>query len=192
MIKNNYSKISNKFINDNEWVLHYVLGQYQWLDDYEDLLQEARIWIMEAKYKWKKKRSSWNTFVCKYVRWKYNLYVNSKKLLKNNPESSGYKTISLDQMMIVHSGSSIFNNVDQQIGLKDEKYDLDEITENKLLYEKALSYLPEDRNKEIMKMILLGYKHFEVGRKFGISSARIGQIYHRQLDIIRNYLKENK
>jgi RNA polymerase sigma factor (sigma-70 family) len=164
---NDFSKIDSRFIKENEWIIKRALGKYSWLTNYEEVLQEARIWLCEAKQKFNKKRSSWVTYAGYYIR-------HSSKVAGRSPEEEGYSCVGLE----VLTDSTLYkNNI-----INDETID------NEIVFNSALNYLEEGRNKNIVILITLGFTYREVGKRYDITCQRVAQIYNAQIKKIKEHM----
>jgi RNA polymerase sigma factor (sigma-70 family) len=179
---NDFGCIDNNFIKSNEGLIKIALNKYLYCSNInDDIFQEARIWLCEAKNKYDKKRgSAWTTFAKYYIRQSYLNYVRKSKKLKRCPESAGYSNVGLEAI-----------NEDDLYKICNDSFN--ETEERVILYDMALDCLPEGRNKEIVILVTLGFTYDEIRIRYNnISRERIRQIYHRQIQIIQNKLcKEN-
>jgi RNA polymerase sigma factor (sigma-70 family) len=170
---NDFSLIDSQFIKDNEYIINQALGKYSWLSNYDDLLQEAKIWLCEAKLKFDPKRAKWPTYAKYYINQNYKTYVRVSKMAGRDPTAEGYSVVGLESILeeTLYKNINYVNKIDDYI-----------------LYDDALNCLKESRNKEILILITLGYTYNELSQRYNISRERIRQIYNRQLQIIRNKL----
>jgi RNA polymerase sigma factor (sigma-70 family) len=176
MLQNkDYSNIDSKFIKDNEGIIRNVLNKYKWLNDYEDILQEARIWLLEAKQSYDSKKSSWVTYAMKYINWRYNNYTYYLSVNKSKSNKlAGFNLVSIDK---INENDLIDDNT---------KNKLDESIQFNSFYEYVFNNMTcSERNKNIIKMLLSGYKQYEVAKKYGITRARIQQIYKSEINKIK-------
>jgi RNA polymerase sigma factor (sigma-70 family) len=169
---NDFSDIDNAFIKNNEGIIGMAIGKYSWLPNYEDILQEARIWLLEAKIKYNPKNSKWSYFAKKYIIWKYQKYQRNTNTKTKSPEFSGYSVVCLDDI----SENELYDN---SSNLLDEKMNAS------ILYNSMLAIIPNERNRDIIAMVMLGYTQKEIGLKYGISKQRVHQIYKQELEFLK-------
>jgi RNA polymerase sigma factor (sigma-70 family) len=172
---NDFSCLDDKFIKSNEGLIKIALSKYLYFSGIsDDIFQEARIWLCEAKIKYNKNRgSAWTTFAKYYIQQTYLNYVKKTKMLKRHPESNGYSNVGLDAI-----------NENDLYKICNDSFD--DIEEKIILYDMALDCLPEGRNKEIVILVTLGFTYDEIRARYNnISRERIRQIYHRQIEIIK-------
>lgn len=179
---NDFSKISDKFVKRNEWIIYYALSDKPWLFRDDDFLQEARIWLCEAKLKYKKSKSSWRTFSSNYIKWAYSGNYNQKSnRKKNNPKVLGYTNVGIDAI----------NENDLYI-LSTEKESLESLSEKSIFYKAVIDAINDARDKDIVYMHTLGYTFDEIGDKYNMTHSGAHWIFHREIDKIKKYLKEFK
>jgi RNA polymerase sigma factor (sigma-70 family) len=180
---NDFSCIDDKFIKGNEGLIRIALKKYLYYSGInEDVIQEARVWLCEAKLKYNKNRgSSWTTFAKYYIQQTYLNYVKKEKAIKRNPEKNGYSNVGFDAI-----------NENDLYKICNDSFVDDE--ERIILYDNALDCLPEGRNKEIVILVSLGFTYDEIRKRYdNISRERIRQIYYRQIQIIQNRMcKDDK
>jgi len=159
----------SQFIINNEPLIYIALKKYLGNKYYEDLLQEARIWLWEAKKTWNPKRSAWTTYAVHYIFWKYSRYIQNMFLPRKGTLVKGKSNYCVN-----------IEKVERLIG-SDENY-FTNISEAKIIYEKALNDIKDAKHKKMIQMHLDGYSFYIIARKFNLSHTRIQQIWKMEID----------
>lgn len=173
-----FSDIDNKFISNNVALIKYALRDFCWVKDWDDIFQEACIWLMMAKKKWNPTKSAWVTFASKFILWQYHSYRGHERTLGRDAQKAGFTISSLDKITET-----------RDIGYCDS---FEEDLEIKLFNESVMDKLDKKRSKYIFKHILLGYKHWEIAEKYHISHQRIQQIYWQEVNRIKKEIDSMK
>jgi RNA polymerase sigma factor (sigma-70 family) len=173
-----FSDIDNRFVNENIGLIKYALKDFYWVKDWEDVFQEACIWLLMAKKKFDNRKSAWVTYASKFILWQYHIYRGRDKAQYRSPEKAGFTVSSLDKI-----------SETRDIGYKDTFEDDLEI---KMFNESIIDMIPEKRTKEIIRLALLGYNQPQIAKKFGISHQRIQQIYKTELDKLKKEIDSMK
>jgi RNA polymerase sigma factor (sigma-70 family) len=166
-----FSKYDNKFIKDNIRLVHYALKGLGKIKEYDDVVQEACIWLLMAKSTHDPKKSKWVTYASKYIKWMYGNYINASRIQRKSANAMGYTICSLE--------SYLENN---DITLDEE---FDETIDNKIINNTLYKMIEKPRSKKIIKMLLNGYSQKYIAKKFKISHTRVGQIYNREVEKIK-------
>jgi RNA polymerase sigma factor (sigma-70 family) len=175
-MKNDFKKISSLFIKKNEWIIYYALSKYPWALRDEDVLQEARIWLCEAKSKFNKERSVWKTFASSYVKWAYLNHLRFFQTKGRSQELNGYTSIGIDF-------------ADENY-LCSDKESMVSCTERNMTYDSMIDSIQDPRSKEIVLLHTMGMGPTEIGKRYGITKQRIWQIYTKEMSRIKELLKE--
>jgi RNA polymerase sigma factor (sigma-70 family) len=178
---NEFTKINNNFIKKNEWIIYYALSKYPWLFRDEDLMQEAKIWLCEAKLKFNNNRSSWKTFASNYIKWAYGSYKKKGSSKKTSAESSGFSNVGLDAIL----------EKDLYKLCKDHKQ-MTECKDDEMTYDALLDKIPEGRSKEIVILYTMGYGATEIAKRFDITKQRVWQLYKLEFDKLKKLIQDDK
>lgn len=170
----NYSSIDSTFIKENEWIIKKALSKYSWLTNYEDILQEARIWLCKAKLRYSPKRASWPTYAQMYIYYEYKNYVRCSKVKGKSAQNEGYSCVGLE---VLTDQTLYKNNI-----ISNDSFDIE------LFFNSALDSLEEGRNKDVVILVTLGFTYREIGKRYNISCQRIKQIYDSQIEKIKGYI----
>lgn len=162
-------KDDSKFIIDNEPLIYIALKKYLYNKYYEDLLQEARIWLWEAKKTWNPKRSKWSTYAVHYIFWRYGRYIQNMFLPRKGT--------------LVKDKSNYCVNIEKVEFLiaSDENFITDKC-EAKIIYEKSLNDIKDLKHRKMIEMHLDGYSFYTIAKKFNLSHTRIQQIWKMEID----------
>jgi hypothetical protein len=179
---NDFSCLDDDFIKKNEGIIRVALKKYLWTIN-DDILQEARIWLCEAKMKYNDKRASWTTFAKYYIEQKYKNNSRKNNAIKRSPEMNGYSNVGLDVInendLYLLSNNHSGKNTDDEI-------------EAKCIYDYCMSSIKDERTKDIVKMRLEGAMYYIIGYKYGISKQRAEQIYIKEIKRIKYVLNASK
>jgi len=184
---NDFSKISNTFIKNNEWIIYYAFHNKPKIYKDEDLLQELRIWLMEAKVKYTKKKAkkcSWKTFAVNYIRWAYyGNYLTTLGYKKRNPENSGFTILNLDEMIDINDDdkSDLHKMLNDGVSVSD-------IAENSAFYDSVIKSIDNVRNREIVILYTQGFPFMQIAKRYNLSNQMVGRIFHDEMNEIKQYL----
>lgn len=172
-------KIDNNFIKKNEWIIRLVLKRIHCIVD-DDLLQEARIWLMEAAKKWDKNKSSWNGYAYSYILWSYmNNMRNTLSWKKRNPELNGYRNVCLDKI----TDNDLYKVIDENF---------EHASQKNIFYDSVMDRIEKPSHREMVKLRTQGYLYKDIGFIFNISRQRVQQICENEYKKIRKDLEENE
>jgi hypothetical protein len=175
---NDYSNIDNKFIKDNEGIIKIALNKISWLPDFEDILQEARIWLLEAKCKHNKQRSSWTTFAKYYIQHSYRNYQRRNFIQGKSLERNGYTSFCIDDM----NDEDLFNISNTEC--------LDDELEAKCIYDYYIDNIKDEKTRDIIKMRLSGASCRIIAYKYGCTISWISLLYKNEIKRIRKDIKK--
>jgi RNA polymerase sigma factor (sigma-70 family) len=168
---NDFSCLDDDFIKINKYLIDIAIGKYSWLNTYEDIVQEAHIWLCDAKIKFNPNRGAkWTTYARYYIEHKFMDYIRISKMAGRDPKTEGFDVVGLDCLL----DSTLYKNI-----VDNNKID------DVILYDMALNCLSEGRNKEILILITLGFTYNEIHMRYKISRERVRQIYNEQIEIIK-------
>jgi RNA polymerase sigma factor (sigma-70 family) len=178
-------KIDNSFIKENEKLIYYALCKdYPWIVRDEDLLQEARIWLLEAKQLYDSKRgASWRTFASNIIKQRYNDSIKKNKKSRFNLENNGYSSVGLDAI----NENDIYNSIDQNKGKS-----IDDELEAKYIYNYCLDNIKDEDVKDIVKMRLEGADFRTIAYKHRISKQWANVLYTKSISRLLKILKNDK
>jgi len=175
MDQNNFTKINDEFVMKNEPIIRSSLNQFKKIDNYEDVLQEARIWSMEAKVSWNKKKSKWSTYLYNYVSWKYRNYAKKEKTKGRDPKKYGIQEIEFDDIKDAIHDSVFEIKIDERI-----------------FCNSILDMIENKKNRDIVKLHLMGFTYKAIGEKYDVSHTTINTIYLREINDLKEKMKEIK
>jgi RNA polymerase sigma factor (sigma-70 family) len=165
-----FSEIGDSFIKENEWIIYYALSKKPWAFHDLDIMQEARIWLCEAKRRWKPKRSSWKTFASNYIKWKYNNHGrNDRLVMKRSPRLNGYSIVPLDDA-------------------EDCQACPDDSSDERITCSSMLDLVVNPRSRRIVLMRLNGWSFTEIGEEYHFTKQTARNIYNREMDRIRSMM----
>jgi RNA polymerase sigma factor (sigma-70 family) len=167
---NDFSCLDDNFINTNEYLIRIAIGKYSWLNNYEEIQQEALIWLCEAKLKFNPKKSKWSTYARYYVEHKLWDFLRSSKQKGRDPQTEGFNVVGIDNLI----DATLYKN-------RIENDKLDDV----IFYDMALDCLPEGRDKEILILITMRFTYDEIGKRYDLCRERIRQIYNNQIKLLK-------
>jgi RNA polymerase sigma factor (sigma-70 family) len=178
MAVKDFSKISNNFIKKNEWIIYYTLSKYPWVFRDDDLMQEAKIWLCEAKQTFNKDRSSWKTYASNHIKYRYLNFNRSLRTKGKSLELNGYSEVGLD-VIIENDLLEVCNDIET----------INECIEKKLLYDSAIESIENKRAQEIVILYTLGLGPTEICKRYNITKQRVWQIYKEEMKQLKQYLE---
>lgn len=180
-MKNDFSKINNNFIKKNEWIIYYALSKYPWLFSDDDLIQEARIWLCEAKLRFNKAKSSWQTYASNYIKWAYGNYLKTFQTKGRSQERMGFTSVGLDAIQ------------ERDLYILCEENNDNNCKDDEILYDSILEQIPEGRTKDIVILYTLGWGASEIAKRFDITKQRVWQIYKLEFNRLKGIVNgDNK
>jgi hypothetical protein len=177
---NDYSNIDNKFIKDNEGIIKIALNKISWLPDFEDILQEARIWLLEAKLKYNKQRASWTTFAKYYIQHSYRNYQRRNFIQKKSLERNGYTSFCIDDMD------------DEDLCKVSTSECIDDKITAECFYNYCINSIKDERIRDVVQMRLSGAGFRIIGYKYKFSHQRAWEIYTNEIKRIKKEFKNDK
>jgi RNA polymerase sigma factor (sigma-70 family) len=178
MAVKDFSKLSNNFIKNNEWLIYYALAKYPWAFRDLDVLQEARIWLCEAKLSFNKNKASWKTYASGYIKHKYLNFNRSQKTKGKSLELNGYSEVGLDAI-IENDLLEVCNDVEN----------INDCAEKRMLYDSAIDSIIDDRAREIVILYTMGLGPTEICKRYNITKQRVWQIYKEEMKQLKQYLE---
>ena len=150
----------NEIVKANEGLAHCITRRYKQREDYDDILQEARIGIMQAARKYDPTKSAFSTYAAQWIRSRVGRYFGMQEdtVLSLN-DSAGEETSILDT-------------------IEDPNENGIERSEAAMVSESALALLPP-RAVQAFRLRGQGYTFRGMSDKMGYSRARAEQIIRR-------------
>jgi RNA polymerase sigma factor (sigma-70 family) len=179
-----YKKITDKFIIENEATIRYALSIFPFIDEYEDILQEARLCLITAWRKFDPKKSSWKTYAVYQIRKRYRDYIRSSLAKKRSPVSNGYVINSFDAF--INDG----NNIEQAFLVDDGKL-IDETIYASDIYSISMKLITNEKYRKMVQLRLTGMEFKEIGNRMGVTKQWVQYIYKKEMDNIKKYFYEN-
>jgi hypothetical protein len=177
---NDYSNIGNKFIKDNEGIIYIALNKISWLPDFEDILQEARIWLLEAKLKYNKQRASWTTFAKYYIQHSYKNYQRRNFIQKKSLDKNGYTSFCIDDM----DDDDLYKISNSEC--------IDDSIFAESFYNYWMNTIKDEKIKDIVKMRLEGAGFRIIGYKYGFSHQYAWELYTNEIKRIKKEFCNDK
>lgn len=162
----------NEIVRANEGLAHCITKRYKDRADYDDILQEARIGILQAARKYDPTRAAFSTYAAQWIRSRVGRYFGTQEdSVLSLDDSAGEETSIIDT-------------------IEDPNENGIERSDAKLVAESALDKLPP-RAVQAFRLRGQGYTFQGISDKLGYSRARAEQVIRKYSNKMKGAYNED-
>jgi RNA polymerase sigma factor (sigma-70 family) len=165
-------------IRENERYVHWLCRRYEGREDYEDILQEARLAILSAFKRHDPARGTWSAFAAVVVEHAIGRYFKAQNWKSRRCPGV---LLSLDEPLNADDDTS------ETLGdtLTDSRIDVAREVTDAVEIETILSVVQHPRSRIALELRIDGLTLEETGAALGVSGERARQLEMKALQAIR-------